>query len=127
MKKGGKEEPGEEKGKGLSGHRKWAHGLALLPVSQGTGHRWWGDCHFAWRSEEAALHQTPEGEGGVAFQEEGLLGSLTSMEDSPLEESSLKPMHGHQTRLGEPGRDKVGCRQQGILGCYSGEVAWAAA
>ena len=41
MKNSGEEEPGEEKGKGLSGHRKWARGLALLPVSQGTGHRWW--------------------------------------------------------------------------------------
>lgn len=28
MEKGGKEEPGEEKGKGLSGHRKRVCGLA---------------------------------------------------------------------------------------------------
>lgn len=50
------------------------------------------------------------------------------MEDiNPLEEGLLKQMHGHQTRLGESGRDKEGCRQQGILVCYCGETAWAVA
>lgn len=37
MEKGGKEEPGEEKGKGLSGHRKRARGLAPSPREWATG------------------------------------------------------------------------------------------
>lgn len=46
MEKGGKEEPGEEKGKGLSGHRKWVCGLALSPREWATGA---GVTAAAWR------------------------------------------------------------------------------
>lgn len=53
MEKGGKEEPGEEKGKGLSGHRKWVRiPCSLSPREWATGA---GVTAACLEEEEAAL------------------------------------------------------------------------